>query len=89
MEFEWDRKKAESNLKKHGVDFADAALVLFDELAVSISDQDEKEARFISIGADAMGRTLVVIYTWRGDRVRLISARRATSQERRKYEGAK
>ena len=89
MEFEWDRKKAESNEKKHGVDFANAALVLFDELAVTISDENEEELRFITIGADAIGRTLVVIYTWRGDRVRLISARRATSQERRKYEGAK
>jgi len=88
VEFEWDGKKAESNLKKHGVDFADAALVLFDELAVTIRDHNEEEARFITIGADAMGRTLVVIYTWRGDRVRLISARRATSQERRKYDGA-
>ncbi len=87
MEFEWDRKKAESNLKKHGVDFADAALVLFDELAVTISDDNEAEGRFITIGAEAIGRTLVVICTWRGDRIRLISARRATSQERRKYEG--
>ena len=88
MEFEWDRMKAESNLKKHGVDFSDAALVLFDELAMTIPDENETEERFITIGADAIGRTIVVVYTWRGNRIRLISARRATSQERKKYEGA-
>ena len=89
MEFEWDKKKAISNLKKHGIDFADAALVLFDDLAVTIPDEDESEDRFITIGMDPIGRTLVVIYTWRGERFRLISARKATSHERKKYEGAK
>ena len=89
MEFEWDRKKATSNLRKHGIDFADAALVLFDDLAVTISEHDEGEERFITIGTDAMGRILVVIYTWRGERVRLISARKATSRERRRCEGVR
>ncbi len=89
MEFEWDRQKAASNLKKHGVDFADAALVLFDDFAVTIPDQNEGEERFVTIGRDPMGRTLVVIYTWRAERVRLISARKATPQERKKYEGGR
>ena len=87
MEFEWDKDKATSNLKKHGIDFADAALVLFDDLAVTIPDKSESESRFITIGMDPVGRTLVVIYTWRGERIRLISARKATSKERREYEG--
>ena len=89
VDFEWDRKKAVINFKKHGVDFADAALTLLDDLAVTIPDPDEGEERFITIGMDAMGRLLVVIWTWRGERLRLISARKATTRERKKYEGAR
>ena len=85
--FEWDARKAASNLRKHGVDFADAAGVLYDELAVTIPAEGSDEDRFVTIGLDALGRLLVVIYPWRGDRVRLISARRATPRERRQYEG--
>ena len=88
VEVEWDARKAAANVGKHRVDFADAATVFHDELAVTIHDDDPGEERFVTIGMDALGRTVIVVYTWRGDRVRLISARRATSSERRRYEGA-
>jgi uncharacterized protein len=87
VEVEWDPRKAVANAKKHGVDFADAATVLYDELAITIPGEGAEEDRFIAMGADALGRVLVVVYTWRDDRVRLISARSATSRERRRYEG--
>lgn len=87
MDFEWDAKKAAANLRKHGVDFADAALVLEDDLAVSVPDPDARdERRFVAVGSDPHGRLLVVVYTWRGERLRLVSARRATRRERREYE---
>ncbi len=86
MEFEWDPRKAAANLRKHGVDFADAATVLYDELAVTVPDDDPDEGRFVTMGMDALGRLLVVVYTWRGKQARLISARPATGPERRRYE---
>ena len=87
MEFEWDPDKAAGNLEKHGIDFADAALVLYDDLAVTVPDDDADEERFVTLGADAIGRLLVVVYTWRDERIRIISARQATGRERRRYEG--
>lgn len=87
VEYEWDEKKAAINLRKHGVDFADAALALDDELALTIRDlYSQREERFVTIGRDPHGRLLAVVYTWRGDRIRLISARGATNKERRDYE---
>jgi uncharacterized DUF497 family protein len=86
VDAEWDPRKAAANVKKHGVDFADAATALYDERAITIRDDDEEEERYVTIGLDALERVLVVVYTWRGDRPRLISARRATAQERRQYE---
>ena len=83
---EWDPRKAAANLRKHGVDFADAATVLCDERAVTIRDEDADEERYVTIGADATLRILVIVYTWRGDRPRLISARQATPAEREQYE---
>jgi uncharacterized DUF497 family protein len=87
MEFEWDPNKAARNLKKHGIDFADAALVLYDELAVTLRDEGVDERRFVTLGLDALGRLLVVVYTWRDERIRIISARPATAKERRRHEG--
>ena len=85
--YEWDSGKARRNLQKHGVDFADAVPVLEDELALTVRDpNDRSEERFITIGCDALGRLLVVVFTWRGERIRIISARSATSHERRHYE---
>ncbi len=86
MEFDWDPVKAAGNLKKHGVDFADAVSALYDDLAVTVRDDDADEQRFVTMGLDALGRLLVVVYTWRDERLRIISARRATSGERRRYE---
>lgn len=88
VELEWDDEKAATNLRKHGIRFADAALVLEDELAVTVRDlHSEREERFVTIGNDPNGRLLVVVYTWRGERIRIISARKATGQERRQHEG--
>jgi uncharacterized protein len=83
----WDPVKAKANLEKHGVRFSDAELVLYDPHGVTIEDSAaEGEQRHISIGLDAVGRILVVVYTYRGEDVRLISARLATRMERRYYE---
>jgi uncharacterized DUF497 family protein len=72
--------------RKHRVDFADAATVLQDELAITIEDGDPDEDRFVTIGEDALGRVLVVVYTWAGEEPRLISAMKAEPRERRQYE---
>jgi len=84
--FEWDRRKVEINLKKHAVDFADAVAVFSDDSAITLQDDSNGEERFVSVGLDALGRVLVVAFSWRGERIRLISARRATRRERRQYE---
>lgn len=86
MVFEWDESKSRVNRRKHGVDFADAATVFEDERAVTIADENPDEERYATIGVDAAGRPLVVIYTTRGERIRIISARRATRRERAEYD---
>jgi uncharacterized DUF497 family protein len=63
IEVEWDVRKAAENLTKHGVDFADAATIFDDEFAVTIADESSDEQRFVTVGLDALGRLLVVIYT--------------------------
>lgn len=67
MKYEWDRDKAEANFLKHSVDFADAISVLKDSAALTLEDQHPYEQRFVTVGMDAMGRILVVVYTWRGE----------------------
>jgi len=86
VEFEWDCRKAVANRKKHGTDFADAVAVLYDDLAVTIQDDHPDEERHVTMGSDALGRVLVVVWALRGERLRLISARKATRRERRQYE---
>ena len=86
MEYEWDPLKAAANLRKHRVDFADAVSVFSDPLALTVAVEGDLEPRFATLGADSLGRLLVVIYTWRGSRVRIISARKATARERKQYE---
>ena len=86
MDYQWDVNKSEANLKKHRVDFADAVTVFSDDFALTIPDDYPDEERFVTIGMDALGRILVVIYTWRGDSIRIISARKATNRERKQYE---
>lgn len=86
MAYQWDNNKAAVNLRKHGIDFADAVLVLSDDLAITVSDDRFDEERFITIGRDALSRVLVVVYTHCGNEIRLISARSATRKERQQYE---
>jgi uncharacterized DUF497 family protein len=85
-EFEWDDLKAEANLKKHGISFREARRVFDDIFALVEEDRsaDFAEERFLATGM--VGDTLlVVVYTERSSRVRLISARRATGHEQRRY----
>ncbi len=87
MRLRFDPKKAASNLRKHGVSFADAEGVLLDPLAIHQPDPDaEGEERFIAVGLGSAGRVLVLVYMLRGEDIRLISARRATRREVREYE---
>lgn len=86
LEYEWDELKARLNKREHGVDFADAVSALEDLRALTIvDDRDHDEERFVTVGTDLLGRVLVVVCTWRGERLRLISARRATPREQRAY----
>lgn len=87
MTYEWEPQKALSNSKKHKVDFADAVGVFEDPFAITIPDDRHEEARFVTMGTDFLGRLLVVAYTWRGENLRIISAREALPAERRQYEG--
>ena len=88
MEFEWDPDKEGSNIERHGIDFTEAATVFGDPLELTISDPDHSvgEFRFLSIGHSVRNRILVVSYTEREDRIRIISARTASPRERRQYE---
>jgi uncharacterized DUF497 family protein len=80
MTFEYDPRKAQTNRQKHGISFAEAESVFFDPLAIHDIDPDAiGEERFIALGMGNSGLLLVVVYTMRGDKIRLISARRATS----------
>jgi hypothetical protein len=86
--FEWDENKAQSNLEKHGVSFEEAATVLGDPMSLTIPDPQHSEAedRFISMGESYRRRLIVVVHTDWSDRIRIISARLATRQERKTYE---
>ena len=86
--FEWDIEKAKVNLTKHGVPFEEAKTIFFDPLSLTVLDplHSEEENRFVIIGFSAEQRQLVVVHTDRGDKIRIISARLATPNERRKYE---
>lgn len=86
--FEWDSGKAQGNLRKHGVDFSEATTAFWDHLSVTISDPDHSydEHRYVLLGMSRRQRLLVVVHTDRGDKIRLISARRANRHERRQYE---
>ena len=86
MDYQWDIKKAGSNLKKHEILFADAVSVFSDDYAVTVKDDYPNEQRFVTVGMDAFARVLVVVYTWRRDIIRIISARKATAHERKQYE---
>ena len=89
--FEWDPAKAAANLLQHGVSFEEAATVFQDPLAKIHDDPDHSatERRDVIVGHSLEGRLLLVSFTDRGDRIRVISARSLTRRERRDYEEAK
>lgn len=88
MRFEWDRAKAQRNVRRHGVSFDEAVTVFYDPLSATFGDPDHSidEERFITIGYSARDRLLVVAHAERGAAVRIISARRAAARERRRHE---
>lgn len=88
VEFEWDVEKARANLAKHGVSFATAEEVFQDPLSLTVDDDahSSEEQRLLIIGRSGRGELLVVCHTPRGDKIRLIAARRATKGERLAYE---
>ena len=88
--FEWDSRKAEVNLRKHGVSFPESESVFSDPLSVTIADPVHSidEARFVIVGLSAAQRLLVVVHTERGRRIRILGAREATNAERKQYETA-
>lgn len=91
IKFIWDDAKAESNLKKHDVSFFEAKSVFYDEFAMQFFDSEhsESEDRFIMLGMSSESRILVVCHCERGsgETIRIISARKATKNERKHYEG--
>lgn len=87
MNYQWHPAKATANVKKRGVEFTDAVGVFEDPGAITIEDSgSEEEQRFLSLGLDFLGRLIVVAYTYRGDNIRVISARKATRKEISVYE---
>jgi uncharacterized protein len=84
--FEWDKTKDRLNQHKHGVSFSDTFAVFEDPNALTLGDEENNEERFVTIGMDCFGRILVIAYTWRGENIRIISARKATRPEVKQYE---
>jgi uncharacterized protein len=85
LQYEWDAHKAETNIRKHGITFADAVSVFEDDYAITIQDEHPEENRYIILGEDARARLLVIIFSFRGDKIRIISARKATGAELETY----
>lgn len=88
MEFEWDPNKSDANLKKHGVSFHEASTVFGDPMSITFNDPDHsiREHRLLTFGYSRMNQLLAVVHTERHGKTRIISARRATRQERKIYE---
>jgi uncharacterized DUF497 family protein len=88
LTFEWDEEKAATNLKKHQVSFEEAKTIFNDPVSITIPDPDHSidEERYIDIGLSSKGQVLVVVYTERGENIRLINCRKATRREQRAYE---
>ncbi len=86
--FEWDPGKAKKNIKIHGVSFDEASTSFKDTLSLTIYDplHSNEEDRFILIGNSCKNRLLVIVHTGRGDKITIISARKATKNERKQYE---
>jgi uncharacterized protein len=88
LRFEWDDAKARENLRKHRIGFEEAVEIFHDPLSITIPDPDHSvhESRYIILGLTGQGRVLVVVYTERGETIRIVSCRRASSLERKRYE---
>ena len=88
LTFEWDKRKAAGNRRKHGVTFEEATTVFGDPLSLTVADplSSRGEHRFVIIGLSHRSRVLVVVHTGRGDNIRIFSARRATRREKTTYE---
>ena len=88
MNFEWDPEKANTNLRKHGVTFQEAATVFEDVLSMTYYDPDhsQDESRYITVGMSRSRRLLIVAHTDRGENIRIISGRKTTRRERKQYE---
>lgn len=86
--FEWDEEKAKSNLRKHRVSFEEGESVFYDPRTITISDPNhsDDEFRFIDLGISNRNRVLVVVYTERKHRIRIVSVRKATRYEQKQYE---
>ena len=82
-------EKAATNFRKHGFRFVEAATVFDDDALLTMVDEHPKEERFVALGTGSLGRILVVLYTPRGERIRIISARKATRTEQQQYEKGK
>lgn len=86
MDYEWDPGKASENLRKHGVDFADAVIALEDENALTIEDKEHNEQRFKTLGMGPHAKVLFVVHAARNkDCIRIISARKADRREVKQY----
>ena len=86
-ELTWDSVKAKSNRLKHGIFFSDVEPVFYDPNAISFEDKESRnEERHIVIGLDALSRLIVVVYTYRDNVIRVISARKASKSEQKAYE---
>ena len=88
LQFEWDSRKAQVNKRKHGITFEEASTIFGDPLSITIPDPAHSigEDRLITIGTSADGKVVVVVHIYYNDIVRIISARKATGNERRQYE---
>ncbi|MGD9654738.1 MAG: BrnT family toxin [Sulfuricurvum sp.] len=89
MKFEWDENKNQANIKKHGINFADAIYVFTDPFALNMPDSEhsENEERWIILGKNLQSSILLIVHTYReGDSIRIISARKSTKNEQRIYE---
>ncbi len=88
LQFEWDENKATANYQRHGISFDEAKTVFNDPFSITIADPEHSldEERYIDIGLSSRGRVLVVVYTERKSKIRIISCRQATTRERKTYE---
>ena len=88
MRFEWDKEKEKGNRQKHGISFDEASSVFYDPLSATFDDPDHSigEERFITIGYSTQNRLLVISYTEKRNKIRIISAREATAREKKRHE---